>query len=892
MRTVRNKIFIFSATLIIALAGLSTVVFLHFSAILAETAKLGRTAELTPSIKELIHELQKERGRSAGFVGSSGNVGLGSKLAAQRLKTDSQFAALDAAFSSFKATAGDSPLILKLETAQKQLAELDVTRQSVDRLSISVAGMAKWYTVTIVKLLDVLKSMKALTTDGEIRTAITAYMALLEAKERAGQERALGNNGFATGRFSAHILSRFVGLIGEQDAFLRTFREHATDEQVAFFNNTVQGEAVEAVDRMRLVAQRSPFMGADANLDNIKSSDWFSAKTSKINMLKAVEDRLTDNLVELKTAKENQAQNAIIWVLAIIVPIMIGGSVFAYIVAVGVAQPLRRLSEVMRRLADGDLSATAPGAERKDEIGELARSVTVIHERRVEAMRVHEALNAASAMMMVADANNDIVYANPSVLEMPTAAEADIREDLPKFDARNLIGANIDIFHKNPAHQQRIVADLTRRTDARINVGGRTMSLAVSPIHDASGTRLGTVVEWRDMTAELSATDEIDAVVAAALEGDFTRRASLAGAPQVLKEMGERLNSVASSVDAGVDETARVLRAIAGGDLTQTFTGEFKGAFSALQRDTNATSSRLASMVADISTSTEAVQGGAEQISSGATTLSSRAAQQASSLEETAATMEEMSATINANADNATRATKLATEASERAKKGDQVVSEAVIAMSEIEQSSNKITDIISVIDAIAFQTNLLALNAAVEAARAGDAGKGFAVVASEVRTLAQRSSEAARDIKDLITVSSNKVADGVRLVRDTGGALEGILNAIDQVSESIGEISGASREQAGGVSEISSAVAHMDEMTQQNSGLAEQSASSARELATEAERLSQLMSFFRVGAAAPTAAGNSGTEAVADSSWKAVEKSAGDQPAPLKASGGDWEDF
>ena len=233
-------------------------------------------------------------------------------------------------------------------------------------------------------------------------------------------------------------------------------------------------------------------------------------------------------------------------------------------------------------------------------------------------------------------------------------------------------------------------------------------------------------------------------------------------------------------------------------------------------------------------------------VSGGARDLSGRTEAQASAIEQTSATVEEISATIATNADGAREAAAITREARSRAQHGQSVVGDAVSSMSEIETSSGRIGDITAVIDGIAFQTNLLALNAAVEAARAGEAGKGFAVVASEVRTLAQRSSEAARDIKELIAASGAKVADGVRLVNATGDALGGLLESISSIAGSVEDIAQASQEQATGMQEITSAVTHMDDATQRNAALAEESARAATALRSESDQLAELIGFFR----------------------------------------------
>ena len=333
------------------------------------------------------------------------------------------------------------------------------------------------------------------------------------------------------------------------------------------------------------------------------------------------------------------------------------------------------------------------------------------------------------------------------------------------------------------------------------------------------------------------------------------------------------------------------LNSLAEGDLQARIDPSVNGEFTQLRDAFNATMQRLQEMVGGIKSASHNIAAATGTISRGSEDLASRAENQASSLEETAATMEEMTATIKANADSTAQASQAANDAQERAERGGEVVSNAIDAMQNIETSAAKISEINSVIDSIAFQTNLLALNAAVEAARAGDAGKGFAVVASEVRTLAQRSSEAAKDITALIQESTGYVSAGADLVRQTGSALSDIDSAVKSVVSNISEIASASREQSSSAEEISSVVSHLDQATQQNSALAAESASNAKALTSEADSLRNLVAFFRDG----------DTEAVADTSWRQVSAAAAPQPvetprqspAPLKVvGGGDWSDF
>ena len=465
-----------------------------------------------------------------------------------------------------------------------------------------------------------------------------------------------------------------------------------------------------------------------------------------------------------------------------------------------------------------------------------------------ENARIKSALDNTSTNVMVADADLKIVYMNASQAEMMKTAESDLRKDLPNFDSSNLLGQNIDVFHKNPAHQRGMLARLTSAYETDIKVGGRSFHLIASPVMDADGQRAGTVVEWKDETAEKAVEAEIAEVVSAVSAGDFTKTLPLEGKEGFLRALSEGVNSLSSTVDGVLQSLGSMLGSLSQGDLTQRINEDYQGVYGELKENANSMASTLQETVKAISMASEEVSSGAEQISTGASDLSQRTEQQAANLEETAASMEEMASTIKQNADNSTQASQLAVTARDSAEKGGNVVSNAVDAMSKIEDSSRRISDIIGVIDEIAFQTNLLALNAAVEAARAGDAGRGFAVVASEVRSLAQRSAQAAKDIKDLIVDSTEQVQGGVELVNETGEALNEIVDSIKKVADIVAEISAASREQATGADEINTAVTQMDEMTQQNSALVEENAAAAKTMNDQAGRMRQRMSFFNAG--------------------------------------------
>lgn len=296
-----------------------------------------------------------------------------------------------------------------------------------------------------------------------------------------------------------------------------------------------------------------------------------------------------------------------------------------------------------------------------------------------------------------------------------------------------------------------------------------------------------------------------------------------------------------------VNDICNVMLSLSKGSLTESLEREYQGEFVQLAESINDFITNLSSIISEIRSGSETINSASAEIAKGNADLSIRTEQQASSLEETASSMEEITSTVQLNAENAKQANGLASEASKVAIEGGKLIKEVVGTMSGINQSAKKIADIIGVIDGIAFQTNILALNAAVEAARAGEQGRGFAVVASEVRTLAQRSANAAKDIKDLISDSVSKVETGNQLVNRSGDTMGEIVTAIQRVNDIMSEISSASSEQASGIDEINKAIAQMDEMTQQNAALVEEAAAAAESMSSQASQLISRVNFFEL---------------------------------------------
>jgi methyl-accepting chemotaxis protein len=429
----------------------------------------------------------------------------------------------------------------------------------------------------------------------------------------------------------------------------------------------------------------------------------------------------------------------------------------------------------------------------------------IAEERRKYSM-ARQALTSASASIVLADENLRIVYINASAARLFQNLEVDFRKELPNFQADKVMGSDISVFHKNPAHERQVVVDLKEPMTAEVRIGGRALRVVTTPAFEADGRRAGTTVEFFDRTPEVRAEEEVNAIVKGALEGELDRRIAT-------EDKSGFLLVLAHGVNQMVDNMVKVIR--------------------------------------DVQDAASEVGRAASEISDGNLGLSERTQEQSSALEATAASMEEMTSTVKQNADNASQANQLAVAARNQAEKGGVIVGKAVDAMSEMNVAAQRIADIIGTIDEIAFQTNLLALNAAVEAARAGEQGRGFAVVAAEVRSLASRSAVAAKEIKGLIHDCVRRVGDSSTLVTQSGTTLNDILVSVKKVADIVGEIAAASREQSAGIEQVNEAVMQMDGMTQQNAALIEEASAASGAMAEQANRLVETMSAYRLGTSA-----------------------------------------
>lgn len=490
--------------------------------------------------------------------------------------------------------------------------------------------------------------------------------------------------------------------------------------------------------------------------------------------------------------------------------------VLAFTFATIMAKPMLILAHVMGRVEQtGDLSVRYKNPSR-DETGQAGHALNGLLERQQSAI---SQINSVMAAVAAGDFSHRV--------DLPLAGDFNALKQATN-DSADSVAATMDSLAQVMASLSS--GDFSARMTGNIESNFRQQV-------DGAMANMET------------ALGEIGQVMQALAQGRFNRRINVPLEGD-LNHLKDNINNSMQALEQAVQEVTQVASAMSDGDLTQVMSDNYEGELNNIAVSLNGISTSVASIVGEVRSMAQDVGRGADEIARGGEDLTNRTATQASSLEETAASMEQMASSVRQNADNADRANGLMKDSMEQAQASGMVVTQAVEAMGQIAQASQKIADIISLIDGIAFQTNLLALNASVEAARAGEHGRGFAVVAGEVRSLAQRAAGAAKDITDLIHDSSARVEQGSLLVNRTGDSLDKIRRSLDVVSTTVGEIATASNEQASGIDQVNHAVSQLDSLNQQNSALVEESAAAAGALTQQAAELNDLMKFFSIDAA------------------------------------------
>ena len=798
--------------IIVLLTYSSTTAFKAYN-VRVTMLQLEELSELAVYAGNFVHNTQAERGATAIFLSSKGTRYV-TELKGRRDKTDKTRTALLQFLEHYDASDVSDDLDAIIKKALSIIEQLNNSRKLIDNLEMTLPEALKYYTGSNTVWLNTISMMSSLSDDAGLAIQATAYVNYLQNKERAGIERAVLAGTFTRDSFSGSY-ARFLNLVAAQENYTKVFLSLATQTSIDFYNKTMTGEFVTETQRMRDIANERAVTGGF----EVDPAYWFKMQSGKINLLKTIEDYLAMKLKDNASVLLDEANMSLIFSTIIAVGSLLISVVAAYYIGRGILTQLGgepgEIEDLANEISNGNLSFKNDTSRDSTGVYKAMMSMRTKLTKVIESdvQTIVDKAKSGDLSQRIDLQNKQGFYKNlsQSINELVDVNEQVINDTVKMFSAMS----NGDLSHQIKTDYQGEFNQLKQ---------------------DANNTikKLTLVIEG-----------DIQSIVDNARRGELSHRIPVDDKQGFFKVLSEGVNELIDVSEQVTTDTLELFGALANGDLTKTINKAYQGSYKDIQDNANSTINKLTSVITEIRHASHSVDSGAREISDGNLDLSQRTEEQASALQETAASMEQMTSTVGESTDNAIEASKLAVQAQTKAESGGAVVNDAMKAMDNINQASHEISSIISVIDEIAFQTNLLALNAAVEAARAGEQGRGFAVVAAEVRNLAQRSANAAKEIKGLIKDSVDKVEYGSKLVNDSGKTLDEIVEAITTVSDMIQKISDAAREQNDGIEQVNIAISQMDESTQQNAALVEQASAASENMAEQAASMSELMAFF-----------------------------------------------
>jgi methyl-accepting chemotaxis protein len=733
---------------------------------------------------------------------ASGGEKLGRELNKQRAVSDKKQEKVDVYLATFDVSKVDKTWQSRLSDVQGELAKRAEIRARVDRLQITKNRALTYYTGANLKVLDLIKFTGQLSHNVSVSNAVSAFSFYLLAKDRVGIERAVGSSAFAVGKFSIADLRTFQNLISTQELYFKEFNDLAKDDQIKMLPEILLSPEAVAVQKMRDQAIIGGMLG---DLGGFSGADFFNAQTRKIELLKLGENRLSADLLALVSATKGDVlreRNLLVVTSAVI---LLSIASLSILLTRTISSSVDSVVQTAEKMAEGELDADFPQMT-KNEIGRITAALQKFRDSIREGRRQEErAQKKQQEMLKEQDRlEKEKLAAEKSMQEQAEQKERELRQEQARSEKEKQ-AVEQAMLHEQQEKQAAI----------------------------------------RDK--EQKAAAEIAVVVNNCGEGDFSHQLQTDDKDGVFAEICRGMNRIGKITGQNLEHVLAALSALKQGDIAYRMEGDFTGMFAQIQTDVNEAFESLSSVIYQIDSSSESIRASTSEISDSSASLAKRTEAAAANLEETASSVEELSKAVH-------RANELATETNSsiagienHTKKSTEIVEETIESILGIKEASNTISKTITVIDEIAFQTNLLALNAGVEAARAGEAGRGFAVVASEIRDLAAKSSDAAHEISALINTNEIRVAEGVKMVNQTGKALIQIDGDISQISRSVNEIAESASQQSNSIDEIRVATNQLDQVTQENAAMFEETTALSMSLKAETEALRNVMASFQI---------------------------------------------
>ncbi len=843
-----------------------------------EMSQLEELVQLSLKLSTIIHQIQHERHVSELFLKSQGQKYVAQLSEAPTL-TDQVIEELKLFLTQFNISHYPATFTNGLQQAQQAIDKLQSIRDHIAAQQITQHQAIADYSHINNKLIEFITYINNIYQNSNSDKLELAYLNLVSTKERAALEGSLLSRVFEQRYFEPGEFRQFVELVSQQQVFLAAITQrYINDEQKAFLEEQLTSQFIRETNNMRELAYAASIDGiikeslidTENEVRDSISEHWFNMQMGKMEVFKEIENHLAHELMTQSAQASNKAYTEFLIILSITLSIILLTSWLVYSILTGTTTRLNQAVNVASAISAGQLD-TVINVTAQDETGRLLQAVasmqTQLHNRieadkqaanqlrqqmeenkRIanEALRINKALDSVTTHVFIADNDCNIIYLNKAAHQLLEQEGLQFITNFSELDLEEWIDNKENTQH-HFSWQCQFLSQLTNSYCSRFKMGPLIIDSTITPVMNEQGERLGIVAEFRDITVQTGLEQEINSVIQAVSQGDFQQRINLENKTGFFQIFSEGINKIIDLNQIVVKDTLNMFSALAKGQLTQTIDNNYAGVFEQLKNDANITVQKLLDIIRIIKQAADAVNADSDALSQSNFDLNQQTEQQAAALQETAASMEQLTSTVQQNADNAKQAKQLAINARKQATQGGEIVNNTITAMSAINRSSQKVANIISVIDEIAFQTNLLALNAAVEAARAGEKGRGFAVVASEVRNLAQRSATAAKEIKELIRDSVLKVEQGTQLVTQSGQTLEELVSVVKTVSDHIAEIAAASQEQSAGINQINKAITQMDEMTQQNATLVSKIAATSQSLATQAQHLIQQIAFFKL---------------------------------------------